>query len=65
MGGPVLAPQGARPGAPSAPGPFGDAGDNANTLLNPGLDPTEQDASAYGYPPMVGQGHNGAGGESY
>jgi hypothetical protein len=34
-------------------------------MSNLNLDPSEQDASAYGYPPIVGQPHNGAGGESY
>jgi hypothetical protein len=29
------------------------------------LDPADQDAAAYGYPAMVGQPHNGAGGETY
>lgn len=44
---------------------FPEAADNANSILNPGLDPTEQDPSAYGYPTMVGQPHNGTGGEPY
>jgi hypothetical protein len=33
--------------------------------MNPSLDPAEQDAAAYGYPAMVGQPHNGTGGDSY
>ncbi|OJJ04130.1 hypothetical protein ASPVEDRAFT_85539 [Aspergillus versicolor CBS 583.65] len=52
-----------RPGG--AAGAFPDATDSTGNIMNQGLDPSEQDASAYGYPPMVGQGHNGAGGESY
>jgi nuclear transcription Y subunit beta len=56
-------------GASGGPGParstgFSDA-EGGNPMLNPNLDPSEQDASAYGYPAMVGQPHNGAGGESY
>lgn len=63
MGGAVSAPQAGRSAA--APmGAFPDA-DHANSILNPGLDPSEQDASAYGYPAMVGQPHNGTGGEPY
>ncbi|EAW08340.1 nuclear transcription factor Y subunit beta [Aspergillus clavatus NRRL 1] len=65
-GGPVggPGPQAGRPGA-SASGAFPEAADSTNNMMNPGLDPAEQDTSAYGYPPMVGQPHNGAGGESY
>ncbi|OJJ47707.1 hypothetical protein ASPZODRAFT_1757065 [Penicilliopsis zonata CBS 506.65] len=62
-GGPVGGPSAAGRAGPSAAG-YPDAADN-NNILNPALDPSEQDPSAYGYPPMVGQGHNGAGGESY
>ncbi|CAL5872751.1 uncharacterized protein PFLUO_LOCUS7018 [Penicillium psychrofluorescens] len=51
-------------GRPGAPG-FPEGPDSANNILNPNMDPSEQDPSAYGYPPMVGQPHNGAGGESY
>ncbi|KAJ5601293.1 histone-fold-containing protein [Penicillium lagena] len=51
-------------GRPGAPG-FPEGPDSANNILNPNMDPSEQDPSAYGYPPMVGQSHNGAGGESY
>lgn len=65
VGGPVGAAQAARVGVPNAAGGFAEAADTGSNLINPGLDPTEQDTSAYGYPPMVGQGHNGAGGESY
>ncbi|KAJ5468634.1 Histone-fold [Penicillium sp. IBT 31633x] len=43
---------------------FADA-EGANPMLNPSLDQSEQDASAYGYPPIVNQSHNGASGESY
>ncbi|BCS23871.1 nuclear transcription factor Y subunit beta [Aspergillus puulaauensis] len=64
-GGPVGgAGAGSTAGRPAA-GAFPDATDSTGNILNQGLDPSEQDASAYGYPPMVGQGHNGAGGESY
>ncbi|EAL88096.1 transcriptional activator hap3 [Aspergillus fumigatus] len=56
--------QGGRPGA-SASGGFPETTDNTNNIINPGLDPSEQDSSAYGYPSMVGQPHNGAGGDSY
>lgn len=63
VGGVSSAPAG-RPGAASA-GAFPDAADSANSIMNPSLDPTEQDASAYGYPPMVGQAHNGTAGDSY
>ncbi|KAL4961323.1 nuclear transcription factor Y subunit beta [Aspergillus stella-maris] len=52
-------------GRPGTGGAFPDAGDSTGGMLNQGLDPSEQDASAYGYPSMVGPGHNGAGGESY
>jgi histone H3/H4 len=53
-GGPAVA----RPtGFPNAEG--------ANAMSNLNLDQSEQEASAYGYPPIVGQPHNGAGGESY
>ncbi|KAJ5130128.1 uncharacterized protein N7515_006167 [Penicillium bovifimosum] len=38
--------------------------EGANQMLNPDLE-HGQDAAAYGYPPMTGQSHNGAGGESY
>lgn len=63
-GGPVGgAGAGSTAGRPA--GAFPDATDSTGNILNQGLDPSEQDASAYGYPPMVGQGHNGAGGESY
>ncbi|CAG7975071.1 unnamed protein product [Penicillium salamii] len=59
-GGPVGAPgQG-----PARPAGFADA-EGGNPMLNPNLDPSEQDATAYGYPSMVGQPHNGAGAESY
>ncbi|OJJ60132.1 hypothetical protein ASPSYDRAFT_923119 [Aspergillus sydowii CBS 593.65] len=65
-GGPVGgAGAGSAAGRPGAAGAFPDATDSAGNIMNQGLDPSEQDASAYGYPPMVGQGHNGAGGESY
>ncbi|RAH49090.1 nuclear transcription factor Y subunit beta [Aspergillus brunneoviolaceus CBS 621.78] len=68
-GGPVGGPPGAgpsgRPVAPTGPGGFPDTTDAANNIINPSLDPSEQDASAYGYPPMVGQAHNGTGGDSY
>jgi hypothetical protein len=60
-GGPVGGPGG--PGAARSTS-FADA-EGANPMLNPNLDPSEQDASAYGYPAMVGQSHNGAGGEQY
>ncbi|CAG7923708.1 unnamed protein product [Penicillium olsonii] len=59
-GGPVGAP-GAGPARPAG---FADA-EGGNPMLNPSLDPSEQDATAYGYPSMVGQPHNGAGAESY
>ncbi|KAJ5920380.1 Histone-fold [Penicillium verrucosum] len=54
---------------PGGPGPARSTGfpdvEGANPMLNPNLDQSEQDPSAYGYPSMVGQPHNGAGGESY
>lgn len=59
-GGPVGAPG---PG-PARPAGFADA-EGGNPMLNPNLDPSEQDPAAYGYPSMVGQPHNGAGAESY
>ena len=47
-------------------GEFGDGTEQGNNLINPGLDTAENDTSAYTYTPIVGQGHNGAGGgESY
>ncbi|KAB8073384.1 nuclear transcription factor Y subunit B-7 [Aspergillus leporis] len=63
VGGVSSAPVG-RPG-PATAGGFPDAADNANSIMNPSLDPAEQDAAAYGYPAMVGQPHNGTGGDSY
>ncbi|KAJ5142787.1 Histone-fold [Penicillium bovifimosum] len=60
-GGPSGAPGGAGAARPTG---FSDA-EGGNPMMNPNLDPSEQDASAYGYPAMVGQPHNGAGGESY
>lgn len=45
------------------PAGFADA-ESSNPMLNPALDQS-QDASAYGYPPIVNQSHNGATGESY
>jgi hypothetical protein len=60
-GGPVGGPGGPGPARPTS---FADA-EGGNPMLNPNLDPSEQDASAYGYPAMVGQPHNGAGGEQY
>lgn len=50
---------------PGRPGAFGDAADSANSIMNPGLDAAEQETAAYGYPPMVGQPHNGTGGDAY
>ncbi|KAJ5774596.1 Histone-fold [Penicillium paradoxum] len=38
--------------------------ESANPMMNPGLDQS-QDPSAYGYPPIANQPHNGATGESY
>ncbi|KAJ5629157.1 CCAAT-binding factor complex subunit HapC [Penicillium herquei] len=57
---------GAPPGtaAQGRPTGFPEGAEGANSILNAGLDPSDQDASAYGYPPMVGQPHNGAG-DSY
>ncbi|KAJ5543357.1 Histone-fold [Penicillium sp. DV-2018c] len=56
-------------GGPGGAGPARPAGfseaEGGNTMMNPNLDPSEQDASAYGYPAMVNQSHNGASGESY
>ncbi|KAJ6000640.1 hypothetical protein N7481_001049 [Penicillium waksmanii] len=34
-------------------------------IMNPSLDPSQQDPSAYGYAPMVGEPHNGAGADAY
>lgn len=56
-GGPVPGAAGGRPGFDSAEG--------ANSIMNPTLDPSQADASAYGYAPMVGEAHNGAGGDAY
>lgn len=53
---------GGNPAAAQARFPEGPEG--ANSILNPSMDPSEQEA-AYGYPPMVGQPHNGAGGDTY
>ncbi|KAB8261914.1 histone-fold-containing protein [Aspergillus pseudonomiae] len=64
-GGPVGGVSSAPGGRPATAGAFPDAADNANSIMNPNLDPAEQDASAYGYPPMVGQPHNGTAGDSY
>ena len=44
---------------------FPEGAEGANTIMNPNMDPSEQETSAYGYPAMVGQPHNGAGGDSY
>ena len=63
MGDALSGPPTGRPNV--APIGFPEAPDNANSILNPGLDPTEQDASAYGYPAMVAQPHNGTGAEPY
>ncbi|KAJ5696691.1 hypothetical protein N7536_007103 [Penicillium majusculum] len=60
-GGPVGGPGGPGPARPTG---FPDA-EGANPMLNPNLDHSEQDASGYGYPSMVGQPQNNAGGESY
>ncbi|KAL4752354.1 hypothetical protein BDW72DRAFT_202395 [Aspergillus terricola var. indicus] len=65
VGGAASGPSVVRAGGAAAGGTFPEASDNAGSIMNQGLDPSEQDTSAYGYPPMVGQGHNGAGGESY
>ena len=65
VGGAASGPSVVRAGGAAAGGAFPEASDNAGGIMNQGLDPSEQDTSAYGYPPMVGQGHNGAGGESY
>ncbi|KAL4997336.1 histone-fold-containing protein [Aspergillus recurvatus] len=65
VGGAAGGPSVVRAGGVAAGGTFPEASDNAGNIMNQGLDPSEQDTSAYGYPPMVGQGHNGAGGESY
>ncbi|KAE8145462.1 histone-fold-containing protein [Aspergillus avenaceus] len=66
-GGPVGGVSAAAAGRPGAAptGAFPDATDSANSIMNPALDPAEQDPTAYGYPPMVGQAHNGTGGDSY
>ncbi|KAJ5084668.1 hypothetical protein NUU61_009247 [Penicillium alfredii] len=56
-------PVGGPSGAPRPTG-FPDA-ESANSILNPSLDPSEQEAAAYGYPSMVPQPHNGAGGDTY
>ncbi|KAL2848081.1 histone-fold-containing protein [Aspergillus pseudoustus] len=65
VGGAGGAPSVGRPGGAAAGGAFADATDSAGNIINQTLDPSEQDTGAYGYPPMVGQGHNGTGGESY
>ncbi|KAL1970701.1 hypothetical protein VTN77DRAFT_4345 [Rasamsonia byssochlamydoides] len=70
-GGPV---GGAASGAPAARGApatatsstnFAGASENSNNIMPTNMDPSEQDNSGYGYSSMVGQGHNGTGGESY
>ncbi|KAF7719906.1 CCAAT-binding transcription factor HAP3 [Penicillium ucsense] len=45
------------------PGGFPEGAEGANQILNPNLDPTDQEA--YGYSAIVGQPHNGAGGDAY
>ncbi|EEP76975.1 nuclear transcription factor Y subunit B-3 [Uncinocarpus reesii 1704] len=52
-------------GGPAAAPGFAVPPENANNILNASLDPNEQDSATYGYPPMVGATHNGAGGETY
>ncbi|EER29500.1 hypothetical protein D8B26_003948 [Coccidioides posadasii str. Silveira] len=53
-------------GGPAATAPgFAVPPENANNILSTNLDPNEQDNATYGYPPMVGATHNGAGGETY
>ncbi|KAI9375695.1 histone-fold-containing protein [Aspergillus egyptiacus] len=66
-GGPVggaAGPSVGRTGGATAAGAFPDTTDSAGNIMNQTLDPSEQDP-AYGYPPMVGQGHNGTGADSY
>ncbi|KAJ5763757.1 hypothetical protein N7533_002438 [Penicillium manginii] len=58
-GGPV--PGAAGQGRPGFP----DNAEGANTIMNSSLDPSQQDPSAYGYAPMVGEPHNGAGADAY
>jgi hypothetical protein len=58
-GGPVGGP------VPGPPRPAGFDAEGGNPMLNPSMDPSEQDPAAYGYPSMVAPPHNGAGGESY
>ncbi|RDW93540.1 nuclear transcription factor Y subunit beta [Aspergillus mulundensis] len=65
VGGAASGPSAVRSSGAAAGGAFPDASDSAGSMMNQGLDPSEQDTSAYGYPPMVGQSHNGAGGDSY
>ncbi|KAL3478773.1 histone-fold-containing protein [Aspergillus californicus] len=65
VGGAGTGPSVGRPGGPAVAGAFPDATDSTGSIMNQTLDPSEQDASAYGYPPMVGQGHNGTGGDTY
>ncbi|KAL1998875.1 hypothetical protein VTN02DRAFT_5444 [Thermoascus thermophilus] len=65
VGGGVSAPPSGRPSTGTAPAAFSGAPEGSNNILSPNLDPSEQDTSAYGYTSMVGQGHNGTGGESY
>lgn len=55
---------GAAAGRPGTSGGFADPG-NSSTVMNPTLDPSDQDTTGYGYPSMVGHAHNTAGGESY
>lgn len=67
VGGAVSGPQAGRANTATADtGATGFPGgpENSNSILSPNLDPS-QDTSAYGYTSMVGQGHNGTGGESY
>ncbi|KAL2826807.1 histone-fold-containing protein [Aspergillus cavernicola] len=64
VGGAGGGPSVGRPGGATAAGTFPDATDSTGGIMGQSLDPSEQDTSTYGYPPMVGQGHNGTG-ESY
>ncbi|KAJ5929114.1 CCAAT-binding factor complex subunit HapC [Penicillium verhagenii] len=64
QGRPTSSGYGAGGAAQGRPAGFPEAAEGGNSILNPGLDPSEE-AAAYGYPPMVGQPHNGAGGDSY
>ncbi|KAI9849215.1 MAG: hypothetical protein M1838_000203 [Thelocarpon superellum] len=63
-GGPVGGSSGTA--APSTSAPFQERADGTNHILSPtGVDVTEHNSSAYGYPAVVGASHNGTAGAAY